>query len=124
MIAAAFAMRALPSLMRLVDQVSDRRCGYAADVIYGTSDIGRTFFCLSSENQIGVLHRDELPLERLEIAYKIADLIRFQPELGHIWMAGHDAFTERFFERFDWITLVKFSKRRCQLERTFRHLID
>jgi hypothetical protein len=30
-------------------------------------------------------------------------------------MAGDDTFTESFFERFDRVTVVKFSKRRCQL---------
>ena len=39
-------------------------------------------------------------------------------------MAGDDAFPERFFECFDRITIVKFSKGRCQLERTYRYLID
>jgi hypothetical protein len=65
-----------------------------------------------------------LSLEPLEIAYQIANLIRIQSEFGHIWMAGDDAFPERFFECFDRITVVKFSKWRCQLERTCRCLID
>jgi hypothetical protein len=39
-------------------------------------------------------------------------------------MAGDDTFTERFFERFDRITVVKLSKRRCQLKRTFGYFID
>src|SRR5262245_27308421 len=68
--------------------------------------------------------RDELPLKPLKIANQIADLTRVQPEFGHIWMAGDDTFTESFFERFDRVTVVKFSKRRCQLERTFGYLID
>src|SRR5262245_29626542 len=67
---------------------------------------------------------DELPLEPLEIAYQIANLIGIQSEFGHIWMASDDPFTECFFKCFDRITVVKFSKWRCQLKRTYCYLID
>jgi hypothetical protein len=48
---------------------------------------------------------DELPLEPLEVANQIADLTGVQPEFGHTWMTGDNAFAKRFFECFDRITL-------------------
>lgn len=62
--------------------------------------------------------------EPFEVADQIPDLTWIQPKLGHILMAGDNAFTERFFKRFHRIAVLKLPKRRRQLERACADLVD
>ena len=65
-----------------------------------------------------------LLLKRFQETDEITDLAGIQPELGHARMPRHNPFPKRFFERLDWVPLVKSPKRRSNGQRAPAESID
>src|SRR4051812_40348374 len=62
--------------------------------------------------------------QALQKCQQIMDLVRLQDKCRHRWVAGIDAFGERFSERVDRIAMMQGPERWRDLERAFRQPID